>query len=94
MITIHLPAALVGEFPGLSRSHARRLIAQGAVQLNGQVVTDLDVDLDTIPGDPVEITVGRNLTSEVLLKVLEANQAAIDADPLDRASSLYMDGEW
>lgn len=76
---IHLPAALAGEFPGLSRSHARRLIAQGQVRLNGRVVTDQDVDLDTIPGDPVEITVGRNLTTEALLRVLEITQDAIEA---------------
>ena len=74
---IHLPSALVGEFPGLSRSHARRLIVQGAVRLNGVVVTDLEVDLDTIPGDPVKFEVGRNLTSEALLAILEANQEAI-----------------
>lgn len=73
---IHLPSALVGEFPGLSRSHARRLISQGAVRLNGVVVTDLDVDLDDIPGDPVEIKVGHDMTAESLLQVL-----AVDAVP-------------
>lgn len=80
---IHTPHMLVGEFPGLSMSHARRLIAQGAVKMNGVTVTDLEVDLDTIPGgedEPVVIEVGRNLTSEALLKVLETNQAVLDAE--------------
>ncbi len=56
---IHLPAVLSGEF-GISRSEARRAIAQGGVKVNGVVVTDLDLDLSTVPaGDPVAIELGR-----------------------------------
>ena len=39
---VHLPAALAAAF-GLSTSEARRLIAQGGVKVNGDVVRDLDV---------------------------------------------------
>ena len=39
---VHLPAALAGAF-GLSTSEARRLIGQGGVKLDGEVVRDLDI---------------------------------------------------
>ena len=39
---VHLPAALAGAF-GLSTSEARRLIAQGGVKVDGDVVSELDV---------------------------------------------------
>jgi tyrosyl-tRNA synthetase len=39
---LHLPAVLAAVF-GLSTSEARRLIAQGAVQVDGEVVGDLDL---------------------------------------------------
>jgi tyrosyl-tRNA synthetase len=39
---VHLPALLAGVF-GLSTSEARRLISQGAVQVDGEVVTELDL---------------------------------------------------
>jgi tyrosyl-tRNA synthetase len=39
---IHLPALLAGAF-GLSTSESRRLIAQGGVKLDGDVVTELDL---------------------------------------------------
>jgi tyrosyl-tRNA synthetase len=39
---LHLPAVLAGVF-GLSTSEARRLIAQGAVQVDGEIVTELDL---------------------------------------------------
>ncbi len=39
---VHLPALLAGVF-GLSTSEARRLIAQGAVQVDGEVVEELDL---------------------------------------------------
>jgi tyrosyl-tRNA synthetase len=39
---VHLPAALAAAF-GLSTSEARRLIAQGGVKVNGDVVRELDV---------------------------------------------------
>jgi tyrosyl-tRNA synthetase len=39
---VHLPALLAGVF-GLSTSQARRLISQGAVQVDGEVVGELDL---------------------------------------------------
>jgi tyrosyl-tRNA synthetase len=39
---VHLPSVLAGAF-GLSTSEARRLIAQGAVKVDDEVVTSLDV---------------------------------------------------
>jgi tyrosyl-tRNA synthetase len=39
---VHLPAALAAAFD-LSTSEARRLIAQGGVRVNGDVVRELDV---------------------------------------------------
>ncbi len=39
---VHLPALLAGVF-GMSTSEARRMIAQGGVQLDGEVVTELDL---------------------------------------------------
>jgi tyrosyl-tRNA synthetase len=47
--TVHLPALLV-EIGVPSRSEARRLLAQGGVSLDGQVVTDLDLDADALHG--------------------------------------------
>ena len=44
---VHLPAALAAAF-GLSTSEARRLIAQGGVKVNGDVVRDLDVARGTL----------------------------------------------
>ncbi len=38
---VHLPALLAAEF-GLSTSEARRLIAQGGVKIDGEVVSELD----------------------------------------------------
>jgi tyrosyl-tRNA synthetase len=39
---VHLPAVLAGAF-GMSTSEARRLIADGAVKVNGEVVRELDL---------------------------------------------------
>ena len=40
---VHLPGALVDHLGVASTSEARRLITQGAVRLNGEIVRDLDV---------------------------------------------------
>jgi len=50
---VHLPAVLAGAF-GLSTSEARRLIAQGAVRLNGDVLGELDVPRATLAGALVQ----------------------------------------
>jgi tyrosyl-tRNA synthetase len=47
---VHLPALLVELFRVPSTSEARRLIAQGGVKLNGDVVSDLDIPRSTLPG--------------------------------------------
>jgi tyrosyl-tRNA synthetase len=47
---VHLPALLVELFRVPSTSEARRLIAQGGVKLNGDVVTDLDVPRSALGG--------------------------------------------
>ncbi|MBA2383694.1 MAG: tyrosine--tRNA ligase [Actinobacteria bacterium] len=44
---VHLPAALAAAF-GLSTSEARRLISQGGVRVNGDVVRELDVARGTL----------------------------------------------
>ena len=54
---VHLPALLSEGF-GISRSEARRVIAQGGVAINGQTVTDLDVELSNL--DRSTVVMGRN----------------------------------
>jgi tyrosyl-tRNA synthetase len=46
----HLPALLVEHFGVESTSEARRLISQGAVRLNGEVVRELDVPTEDLNG--------------------------------------------
>ena len=47
---VHLPAVLVDHMGLGSTSEARRLIAQGGVRLDGDVVTELDVSRDRLDG--------------------------------------------
>lgn len=47
---VHLPALLVDQLGIGSTSEARRLIAQGAVKLDGEPVTDLDVARSRLEG--------------------------------------------
>ena len=47
---LHLPALLVEHLGLPSTSEARRLIAQGGVRLNGDVVTELDVPRSRLEG--------------------------------------------
>ncbi|HEX3319015.1 MAG TPA: tyrosine--tRNA ligase [Solirubrobacteraceae bacterium] len=47
--TAHLPAVLADAF-GLSRSEARRLIAQGGVRLDGEALEEVDVPADRLDG--------------------------------------------
>jgi tyrosyl-tRNA synthetase len=46
---VHLPALLAGAF-GLSTSEARRLIGQGAVKLDGEAVSELDLPRERLAG--------------------------------------------
>jgi tyrosyl-tRNA synthetase len=50
---VHLPALLAEQF-GLSTSDARRLIAQGAVKVDGEPVTDLDVARSLLAGSVLQ----------------------------------------
>jgi len=45
----HVPAVLADAF-GLSRSEARRMIAQGGVRLDGEALTDVDVAAERLDG--------------------------------------------
>ncbi|HXF98730.1 MAG TPA: tyrosine--tRNA ligase [Gaiellaceae bacterium] len=47
--TVHLPALIAAQF-GVSTSEARRLIAQGGVRIDGEVVADLDVSRERLEG--------------------------------------------
>ena len=51
---VHLPALLVGAFGLGSTSEARRLIAQGGVKVDGEVVTELDVPRERLAGALVQ----------------------------------------
>jgi tyrosyl-tRNA synthetase len=50
---VHLPAVLAAAF-GLSTSEARRLISQGGVKLNGEVVEELDIARQAIENGLVQ----------------------------------------
>ncbi len=52
---VHLPALLADGVGVGSTSEARRLLAQGAVRLNGEVVTDLDVPRATLEGALLQV---------------------------------------
>jgi tyrosyl-tRNA synthetase len=51
---IHLPALLADGMGIASTSEARRLIAQGAVKVDGEVVTDLDLPRERLEGALVQ----------------------------------------
>ncbi len=47
--SVHLPELIAGAF-GVSRSEARRLIAQGGVQVDGSVLDEVDVPAERLDG--------------------------------------------
>jgi tyrosyl-tRNA synthetase len=51
---VHLPAVLVSVLGIGSTSEARRLIAQGAVKVDGEAVSDLDLPRDRLEGATVQ----------------------------------------
>jgi tyrosyl-tRNA synthetase len=51
---VHLPA-LIAEAFGLSRSEARRLLAQGGVKLDGSELEALDVPADQLDGVVLQV---------------------------------------
>ncbi len=51
---VHLPALLVEHLGVASTSEARRLISQGAVKLNGEAVSDLDLPREAFDGALVQ----------------------------------------
>jgi tyrosyl-tRNA synthetase len=52
--TVHLPAILVEHLAVGSTSEARRMISQGGVKVNGQVVSDLDLPRSALEGALVQ----------------------------------------
>ena len=48
--TVHLPAILVAHLAVGSTSEARRMISQGGVKVNGEVVSDLDLPRSALEG--------------------------------------------
>ncbi|MBV8478778.1 MAG: tyrosine--tRNA ligase [Actinobacteria bacterium] len=52
---IHLPKLLVDEFGVATTSESRRLIAQGGVKLDGEVVTELDLPRDRLAGRLLQV---------------------------------------
>jgi len=51
---VHVPALMSDAF-GLSRSEARRLLAQGGVKLDGQELEDLDLRADQLDGAVLQV---------------------------------------
>jgi tyrosyl-tRNA synthetase len=51
---VHLPALIADAFGG-SRSEARRLITQGGVRLDGEPVTEIDVDAERLDGAVLQV---------------------------------------
>jgi len=52
--SVHLPALLVEHLAVGSTSEARRLIAQGGVKVNGEVVSELDLPREALDGALVQ----------------------------------------
>jgi tyrosyl-tRNA synthetase len=52
---VHMPALLVSSFDTASTSEARRLIAQGAVKLEGEPITMLDLPRATLDGALLQV---------------------------------------
>ena len=48
--TVHMPALLVDDLGVASRSEARRMLQQGGVSADGDVVADIDVDAAALDG--------------------------------------------
>jgi len=48
--TVHMPALLVDELGVASRSEARRMVQQGGVSADGEVVGEIDVDSSALDG--------------------------------------------
>jgi tyrosyl-tRNA synthetase len=55
---VHLPA-LIAEHFGVSRSEARRLLGQGGVKLDGEVLSEADLDLPAERLDGAVLQVGK-----------------------------------
>jgi tyrosyl-tRNA synthetase len=51
---LHLPALLVEHLGLPSTSEARRMIGQGAVRLNGETVSELDLPRERLEGGLVQ----------------------------------------
>jgi tyrosyl-tRNA synthetase len=58
---VHVPALLAEKF-GVSRSEARRALAQGGVRLNGWTLHDMDVDAQNLAGGELRLGKNRKIT--------------------------------
>jgi tyrosyl-tRNA synthetase len=67
--TLHLPAVIAESF-GRSRSEARRLLAEGAVKLDGAVVRDPDVSVDSAAGKVLQV--GKRAFTRLEISPVEA----------------------
>jgi tyrosyl-tRNA synthetase len=56
--TVHLPAVIAEGF-GMSRSDARRMLAQGGVKLDGEALAAADLDLPRERLDGAVLQVGK-----------------------------------
>jgi len=56
--TVHMPALMAEHF-GVSRSEARRLLAQGGVKLGGEVLSEADLDLPAERLDGAVLQLGK-----------------------------------
>jgi tyrosyl-tRNA synthetase len=63
---VHLPALLAEGF-GLSRSEARRLLAQGGVRLDGEVMAGSPLDVDPASLDGRILQVGKRRHKRIRL---------------------------
>jgi tyrosyl-tRNA synthetase len=63
--TVYLPRLLVEHLGVASTSEARRLIAQGGVKLDGETVTDVEVDAGRLDG--VLVQAGKRRFARILL---------------------------
>jgi tyrosyl-tRNA synthetase len=63
---VHLPTVLVEHLGVASTSEARRLISQGAVKRNGEVVTELDLPLESLDGALIQAGKRRFMRFRVL----------------------------
>lgn len=76
MTDVHLPA-LLSDSMGISAATARRLIAQGAVSLNSEMIEDLDLPTERVNG---QIRIGKNRFLHVRHGVVQYKRTQLERD--------------